>query len=83
MWCDLIRSWEQWPRVVAPYTAHARIVRIVPVWVAEWSAALPHACDSRRRGDLTPVIPGLSGWADARTWVMSQEVSSAPMGEQH
>jgi hypothetical protein len=56
-------------------------VRIVSVWVAEWSAALPYACDSRRRGDLTPVIPGLSSWADARTWVMLQGVSSAPMGE--
>jgi hypothetical protein len=25
----------------------------------------------RRRGDLTPVIPGLSGWADARMRVTS------------
>jgi hypothetical protein len=29
-------------------------------------------CYERRRGDLIPVIPGLSGWADARTWVTSQ-----------
>jgi hypothetical protein len=48
-------------------------VRIVPIWVAEWSAALPHACYSRRHGDLTLVIPSLSGWADVRTWMMSQE----------
>jgi hypothetical protein len=57
------------------------IMRIVLVWVVEWSTALPHACHSRRRGDLTLVIPGLSGWADVRTWVMSQGVSSALMGE--
>jgi hypothetical protein len=29
-------------------------------------------CYGRWRGDLTPVISGLSGWADARTWVTSQ-----------
>jgi hypothetical protein len=28
---------------------------------------------------LTPIILGLSGWADARMWVTSWEVSSAPM----
>jgi hypothetical protein len=26
----------------------------------------------RQRGDLTPVISGLSGWTDTRMWVTSQ-----------
>jgi hypothetical protein len=47
-------------------------VCIVPVWVVKWPVALPYACYGQRRGDLTPVISGLSGWADARTWVTSQ-----------
>jgi hypothetical protein len=42
-----------------------------------------YACYRRWRGDLTPVVPDLSGWADARTWVTSQGVSSVPMGERH
>jgi hypothetical protein len=58
-------------------------MRIVLVWVALWSAALPHTCYRRWLNDLTPIIAGLSGWVDTRTWVTSQGVSSAPMGERH
>jgi hypothetical protein len=51
----------------------------------EWSLSFGTVatCFVRRRhGDLTLVILGLFGWSDARMWVLSQGVSSAPMGEQ-
>jgi hypothetical protein len=40
-------------------------------------------CYGRWRRDLTAIIPSLSDWSVARTWVTSQGVSSAPMGERH
>jgi hypothetical protein len=43
-WSDLIPIVGTGHRMVVPYTASARIVRIVPVWVARRSATLPHAC---------------------------------------
>jgi hypothetical protein len=43
------------------YSVFARIVRIVPSWVTQWSTALTRACCSGGYGDLTPVILSLSG----------------------